>query len=153
MAALRSIAPVLLLIGAQPVTPSSQTLVIYKQGTSEYHRPWCPVIRDGKDVIAVTLGQANGRGLKPHAACQNEPPNATGTTGDIVSARKPAAPVYVFLDATKYYHREDCAKRIGRLKRETLDVAARTYWPCPACRPPVRKKSDAPAIPPRQPRR
>jgi hypothetical protein len=106
------------------------------------------VIRDGKNVLALTLGQANLRGLKPHAQCDKEPPGVAGTTGN-GGSRKPAAPVFVYVDGTKYYHRQDCAKRSGVEKRETLDVAARTHWPCPACRPPVRKKGDPPAVPKR----
>ena len=148
MAARDVLASVLGLILVIPVVAAAQTLVIHKEGTREYHRPWCPVIRDGKNVMALTLGQAKGRALEPHAECDKEPPGVAGTTGDSRS-RKPVAPVFVYVDGTKYYHRQDCVKRRGVEKRETLDVAAKTHWPCPACRPPVRKKSDGPAVPKR----
>ncbi|MGB2713651.1 MAG: hypothetical protein WBC51_05695 [Vicinamibacterales bacterium] len=149
MAARRSIASALWLTIALPTLASAQTLVIHKEGTREYHRAWCPAIRDGKGVMALTLGQANARGLKPHAECDKEPPTAAGTTGDGALLGKPSGPVFVFVDGTKYYHREDCAKRSGSMKREALDAAAKTHWPCPACRPPVRKKGEGPAIPKR----
>lgn len=149
MAARQVLASALGLILFIPVLAAAQTLVIHKQGTREYHRPWCPVIRDGKGVLALTLGQANGRGLRPHAECDKEPPGIAGTTGDNGSPGKPVAPVFVYVDGKKYYHRQDCAKRSGPLGREMLDVAAKTHWPCPACRPPVRKKSDGPAVPKR----
>ena len=96
--------------------------------------------------MALTLGQANARGLKPHVECDKEPPPVAGTTGD-GAVRKPSAPAFVFVDGTKYYHREDCSKRSGPIKRTALDVAAKTHWPCPTCRPPVRKRSEGPAVP------
>ena len=124
-------------------------LVIHKQGTSEYHRPWCPVIRDGQAVMALTAGQAAARGLTSHAACEKPPAAEVATTGTAPAPRKPAAPVSVYLDGSKYYHREKCAKAAGPLTRVLLESAGKERWPCPACRPPVRKKSEEPAVPPR----
>ena len=138
--------------GAAYAAPSFQQLVIHKQGTDEYHRPWCPVVRDARDVLALTLGQANARRLKSHADCE-QPPAGDAPAGTGTSGQRPAAPVFVYMDGTKYYHRDKCAKSSGPLKRVTLDAAGRTQWPCPACRPPVRKKSDGPAVPPRGRRR
>jgi hypothetical protein len=135
-----------------PTFASAQNLVVHKQGTREYHRAWCPVIRDGRNVLALTLGQANARGLKAHADCDKEPPGVTGTTGDSASS-KPSAPIFVFADGTKYYHREKCSKVAGSAKRESLETAAKTHWPCPTCRPPVRKKTEGPAVPQRGTRR
>lgn len=123
-------------------------LVIHKQGTSEYHRPWCPAIRDAQDVLALTAGQAVGRGLQSHVDCE-KPPAGEVATGTAPAPRKPAAPVTVYLDGSKYYHRGKCAKADGTLARVLLESAGKERWPCPSCRPPVRKKSDAPAVPPR----
>jgi hypothetical protein len=115
-------------------------LVVHKEGSPEYHRPWCAAIKDGKNVLALTRAQAEGRGLKSHAACEKPPSNdATGTAGTALRE----APVFVFLDGSKYYHREKCAKASGSLKRVALDAAGKSLWPCPNCRPPVRRKSDA----------
>jgi hypothetical protein len=118
-------------------------LVVHKEGSAEYHRPWCAAIRDGKNVLALTRAQAEGRGLKAHTACEKPPSNeTTGTAG--TGARPPReAPVFVFLDGSKYYHREKCAKSAGPLKRVALDAAGKSLWPCPNCRPPVRRKSEA----------
>lgn len=128
--------------------PLQSPLVLQKERTREYHRPWCALVRDGRDVLALTQAQAEARGLRSHEACEKEPPNApapsAGTTG-----RKPAAPVVVFLDGTKYYHREKCVKAVGPLTNATLDAAGRSRWPCPSCRPPVRRKSEGPAVPER----
>lgn len=137
-------------LAASSATPQPQ-LVIHKEGTGEYHRPWCPVIRDGKDVLALTRGQAEARGLKSHPACEKDPATeaATGTAGAGSSARKPASPVFVYVDGSKYYHREKCAAAHGSLTRVSLDTAGKTQWPCPTCRPPVRRKADAPAVPKR----
>jgi len=132
--------------------PYQSPYVIHKEGTSEYHRPWCPVVSDGKSVMALTRAQAEGRGLTSHAACEKDPSQeaATGTGGRAAIGRAPTSPQFVFIDGSKYYHRETCEKRVGPRSRVALDTAGKSRWPCPVCRPPVRKKSDAPAVPPRR---
>ena len=120
-------------------TGAAQDLVLHKEGTSLYHRPWCEVVRDGRGVLALSRGQANGRGLKPHAECDREPPQQSPVTSDEARAGD-KAPVYVFVDAGKHYHREGCAK-LGRTPRKVaLAEAGRKLWPCPACKPPIRKR-------------
>ena len=107
-------------------------LVISIAGSKEYHRPHCDLARKGGELLALTVGQANGRGLKPHADCdpaKNPPPGA------------PAKPVHVFLDSSNYYHREKCAKLGSSPKRVTLDEAARKHWPCRTCKPPIRQRT------------
>jgi hypothetical protein len=109
-------------------------MVIAKEGTTAYHRPGCEVIRDGKGVLAMTRAQAEGRGLKSHDGCDpaKKPPPSAATA--------PAPPAYVFVDGGKYYHRESC-KRLGKDRRKVrLDDAGVKYWPCPACKPPIRKR-------------
>ena len=105
-------------------------LVLQKGKAREYHRAWCPVVRDGKEVVALTRAQAESRGLKSHAACEKDPAAAEES--------KPA-PVLVYTDGSKYYHREKCAKASSPLTRAPLATAGKTRWPCPVCRPPVRK--------------
>jgi hypothetical protein len=109
-------------------------LVLQKGDSREYHRPWCPVVRDGKEVVALPRAQAESRGLKPHAACDKDPAAGADKPGDAGSA-----PVFVHIDGSKYYHREKCAKASGPLTRTPLATAGKSRWPCPACRPPVRK--------------
>lgn len=121
-------------------------LVIYKEGTNLYHRAGCPVLKDAKDIVAMTRAQAESRGYKPHADCdpsQQKPDAAPGQGA-------PPAPVTVYLDAGRYYHRKDCPKldtKSSKARSESLETAGKSHWPCPVCRPPVRKKSAEPAVP------
>jgi hypothetical protein len=112
-------------------------LVIVKEGTSEYHRPGCDIVRDGVGVVAMTRAQAEARKLKAHPAC--DPANAPA---DPAEARaKPPAIVYVYVDdAGKHYHKDKC-KRLGKNRKKiTVDAAAKKHWPCPVCKPPIRKR-------------
>lgn len=109
-------------------------LVIVKEGTKVYHRPGCPVIRDGKNVVAMTRAQAAARGLESHQDCE---PGKSAPPGDSV---RPVPPVDVYTDGGKYYHRESC-KKLGKNRTKTkLEAAGKKYWPCPVCRPPIRKR-------------
>jgi hypothetical protein len=125
--------------------PQSE-LVLVKEGAAEYHRPHCEIVRNGIGVLAMTRAQAEGRKLKPHAACDPEkqpPPETSPADGAAPSPKKGAAvkPTYVFVDAAgKHYHRETC-KRLGKApKKMVLDEAGKKYWPCSVCRPPIRPR-------------
>jgi hypothetical protein len=112
----------------------STEYVLVKPGAKEYHRPGCEVVRDAKDVVAMTRAEAELRGLRPHAACD---------PAKNPSARDGAPAVqYVFVEpGDKRYHREKCSKLGPNRERITLDEAAKKkYWPCPACKPPIRKR-------------
>ena len=130
-----------------PLAAQSE-LVIHKDGTKLYHRPACPVVAGAKQgILAMTRAQAESRGYKPHEACDPanpDAPSAGSTPG------KPAAPPTVYLDGTRYYHTSTC-KTLPRdkqgVKSASLEVAGKSHWPCPTCKPPIRKKSDAPAVP------
>lgn len=123
----------------------SQELVLHKEGTGLYHRPSCDVVRDGVGVLALSRGQAEARGFKPHAACdpEQQPPDKPAPA----AAAAPPAPaptpprrVFVLVDDGKQYHRDGC-KRLGKnAQRMALDDAAKQRWPCPVCRPPIRKR-------------
>ena len=109
-------------------------LVIVREGGKQYHRPGCPVIRDGKGVIALSRREAEARQLKPHPECDpSDPRNA-------IDAARPAPPIYVYTDRSKYYHREKCAKLGADPKRVTVDVASKKHWPCGVCKPPIRPR-------------
>ena len=133
---------VLLLTGAWPARAQSG-MVIHKEGTKQYHRPGCPVIRDFKGVLAMTEAQARARGYTQHEACEDAEGGGEGKGKD----GAPAA-VTVYLDGSKYYHRETCA-RVGdaKMKPASLDAVARKHWPCPTCKPPIRKRAAEPAVP------
>jgi hypothetical protein len=120
-------------------------MVLQKEGTKEYHRPGCAVVRDGKDVLAMTRGQAEGRGLKAHAECDpaRNPPQSSSPEGPA----RAAAPVFVFVEAkssrgetNQLYHRESCTRLPKERRKLAVDEAGRQYWPCPKCKPPIRKR-------------
>ena len=121
-------------------------LVIVKEGTGHYHRPGCPVIRDGRDVIAMTRGQAESREYKQHPAC--DPAKAPPATESAKTGEKPKmkAPVFVHIDGGQYYHRQECRTLARDSRKVSLEEAGKRLWPCPVCRPPIRKKSDEPAV-------
>lgn len=105
-------------------------MVITRSGTKQYHWPGCPVIKDARDVLAMTRAQANGRGLKPHDACD--------------PSREPASPTVpmVYVDEEgKYYHREKCKELGPKPRRVTVDEAVqKKRWPCRVCKPPIRPR-------------
>jgi hypothetical protein len=129
---------------------SQSELVIVKDGTKEYHRPSCAVVRDGRDVLAMTRAQAESRGFKPHAACDPSNPAAATT---VAPRGKPPAPVFVYVSpGDNKYHKDTCRKLAADRRKVTVEEAATTkHWPCPVCRPPIRKKGE-PIVPPRSPR-
>jgi hypothetical protein len=122
-------------------------------GPSQYHRAACPVVRDGKDVLAMTRAQAEARGAKAHPECENlpaAPPDgrAGAPPGTPPEDKGPAPDTPVFVDAGKHYHRQGCAK-LGKEPRKVLLKDAGPRWPCPVCRPPVRKRIEGPPLVPR----
>jgi hypothetical protein len=112
---------------------ASTEYLLVKQGSKEYHRPGCDVVRDTKNVVAMTRAEAEARGLKPHAAC--DPARSAKNTAPKVQ--------YVFVEpGDKRYHRETCPKLGKTRERITLDAAAaRKYWACSVCKPPLRKRA------------
>jgi hypothetical protein len=128
------------------VLAGQSELVIAKEGTGHYHRPGCPVIRDGKGVIAMTRGQAEARGYKQHPACDPATSPPPGDSSAPAGKPKVAAPVFVYVDDGKYYHRQECRNLAKNSKKVALEEAGKKLWPCPVCRPPVRKKGDEPAV-------
>jgi hypothetical protein len=131
----------MIVIAAGTVTAAAQSeLVIYKEGSTQYHRPGCDVIRDSKDVVAMTRAQAERRGYKPHPECDPEQGKSAPPAGGAPAAAKLQT---VYLNGTKYYHRKDCRRLEASpkaVRAESLDTAGKAYWPCPDCRPPVRKR-------------
>lgn len=117
-------------------------LVIHREGTKVYHRPGCPLIKDGKGVMALTRAQAESRGYTPHADCDPAVQKQTG-------GKAAPPPETVYLDGSRYYHRKSCAKLSGdpkAVKPASLEEAGKSHWPCPHCKPPVRPRPE-PAIP------
>lgn len=124
----------LFLIGVAPRLQTEYVLV--KPGSKLYHQPNCEQLAGAKGVTAMTRSQAEARGFTQDPACDpaKHPPGE----------KKKAAPVFVYVQPDgKYYHREHCAKAGASPKRVTLEEAARKYWPCPVCKPPIRKRGDS----------
>lgn len=124
---------------------SSTEYVLVKPGSQEYHRPGCDVVRDPKNVVAMTRAEAESRGLKPHAACDPAKAPAAKSDPARVSSAKGGAPKvqYVFVEpGDQRYHRETCPKLGKTRQRIAVDAAAgKKYWPCPVCKPPIRKRA------------
>ena len=117
-------------------------LVIYKEGSKQYHRPSCPVVADMKGVVAMTRAQAEARKYTPHEGCDPANPNAT-------PPKAAPRPETVYLDGSKYYHRKTCSRLEGakNVKAASLESAGKEQWPCPTCKPPVRRRSIENAVP------
>ena len=139
---MRPVLLAMIMIGAVTVIAAARSeLVIYKEGSTQYHRPGCDVIRDAKDVVALPRAQAEARGYKPHPEC--DPDQSKSVPSSSGGAAAPAKPHTVYLNGTKYYHRKECRRLEANpkaVRAESLDTAGKTYWPCPDCRPPVRKR-------------
>jgi hypothetical protein len=119
--------------------PAGQSeLVIAKEGSKEYHRPGCEQVKDGKSVLALTRAQASARGLTPHEAC--DPSQRPAAPPESPGAPAAPSPTLVFTDGTRYYHKKDCGKLGKDPKKMDLEEAGRKYWPCPTCKPPIRKR-------------
>jgi hypothetical protein len=122
-------------------------LVVHKEGTKLYHRPGCPVIRDGANVLALTRAQAESRGYTSHPECDP----ATAKAPSESKGRTEAQPgVTVYVEGPTYYHRKSCPKLAAASnppKAQPLETALKTHWPCPTCKAPVFKKTvDAPVL-------
>lgn len=125
-------------LGATPVRTGTQDeLVLVRASDPLYHWPGCPLVRDAKDVVAMTRAQATGRRKKPHAEC--DPQNVSQTPEDRKRAEAHATPIFI-VSGDRYYHREQC-KKLGKPSRKVaLDEAAKKHFPCRTCKPPVRPR-------------
>ena len=94
----------------------------------------------------MTAGQAEARGYKSHPACE-APANASAADSPRSGSEKePSAKVFVYTaKGDTRYHKESCAKLPKERRKVALEEAGKELWPCPVCRPPIRKRT--PAIP------
>jgi hypothetical protein len=116
---------------APPDAGATLVVVLTKSDAREYHTPACPLIRGVSDVAVMRKTEAEQRHYTPPRACHSDPPP------------KPAPiAVQVFVaKSDKYYHRDSCRRKKPDAQPMKLDDAGRRYWPCPVCRPPVRKRA------------
>ena len=125
-------------LSANPGGAAAQdALVLIRPSDPLYHWPGCPVVRDAKDILAMTQGQAAGRGKKPHADC--DPANLSQTPEERKRAEALKTPIFI-ASGDKYYHREKCEKLAAGSRKVTLDEAAKKHFPCRTCKPPIRPR-------------
>jgi hypothetical protein len=137
----------MLVLGVAATSSAQSELVIVKDNAAkEYHRPGCPVVRNGTDVVAMTRAEAVSRGFKSHRDCESAMPG--GSAQSETPPPKPKEPPQtVYVDrAPKYYHRKTCAK-LGAHPEAVALTAVGKRWPCPTCRPPVSKRTAEPLVP------
>ena len=73
-------------------------------------------------------------------------PHSRSPTQLLAAKAVSAEPQTVYLNGTSYYHRKECKRLEANPKAvhaESLDAAGKTHWPCPDCKPPVRKRTPA----------
>lgn len=141
-----------LLIAQQPARPdpAAPSLVIIVSGWPDYHYPGCRRL-DGmtENLLAVSVGQATARGLKPHDACDPSRARPAETLKTPPKSRKApakagplpgAAYVYILRDDRRY-HQASCPKMGLGARAIRLDLLAPRYVPCPVCKPPARKRT------------
>ena len=123
---------------ALPAAQSATELVVIIPGTKEFHRPGCPLVaKAGSKVTVSKRGDALRRGLKEHAAC------FSGAAADSPPAADVNATKVFTQPGDERYHRATCAKLTGTRTELTLEEAGRKLWPCPVCKPPIRKRKDS----------
>jgi hypothetical protein len=128
------------------VSAQSELVIVKDTAAKEYHRPGCPIVRDGKDVLAMTRAEAESRGFKAHRDCDPAVQPTSPQSGAAPSKPK-APPEMVYIDSsTKYYHRKTCRK-LGPHAEAIAVTAIGKRWPCPTCKPPVPKRSTDPLVP------
>ena len=131
---MRHVAALLLLLTATASPAARQALVIVREGAPHYHRPGCPLVREAKDVLAMTRAQAEARGLKSHPDCDPAVDPEAGRGGP------PPNPEVFVGPGGKYYLRETCRRLEKPSRRVRLNEAARKHFPCRTCKPPIRPR-------------
>ena len=135
------VAAALLLVVVLPLSGGQSTsgsaLVVDIQADSLYHQPSCSLVRKaGSAVKVMKQSEATRRGLKPHDC------DTASAADEAASAAAAAntATVYVQKD-DKRYHKAGCARLRDAATPMAVDAAGQKYWPCPVCKPPVRKRA------------
>jgi hypothetical protein len=107
-------------------------MVVVIKGEKQFHQPGCPLVaKAGSNVTVSKQGEAKLRGLTAHEC----PAPAVAPTADEVNQTK-----VVTQPGDNKYHRDTCTKLGKDRTTLTLDEAGRKWWPCPACKPPIRQR-------------
>jgi hypothetical protein len=117
---------------ARAQAPPATSLVVVVTGEARYHEPSCPLVaKAGSNVTMMKLSEATTKGLAPHD-CEG---------AAIEQPKKDANAVPVFVQSgDKRYHKARCVRLGDSATSVALGEAGRKYWPCPACKPPIRQK-------------
>ncbi len=121
------------------VAQEGTSLVVIVKGDRAFHQPGCVLVaRAGSNVTVSKRADATRRGLTAHDC---GPDGASGPAVD------PNAEKVATQSGDNKYHRLTCTKLGPTRSTLTLGEAGRKLWPCPACRPPIRKPPP-PSAPP-----
>jgi hypothetical protein len=108
----------------------ASALVVIVKGDSQFHQPGCVLVaKAGANVTVAKRGEATRRGLKPHDCG----PDAAGPVADPNAVKVATQP------GDNKYHRTTCTKLGATRTTLTLEEAGQKLWPCPVCKPPIRK--------------
>ena len=117
------------------LTTSGSALVVAIPGGKQYHQPGCPLVRNaGSKVQVMKQSEAERRGLTAHDC--SDP----GTAERDAAAAVNATPVYVQPN-DKQYHTSGCKRLKPDATATRVEKAAQDHWPCPVCKPPIRKRA------------
>lgn len=117
------------------VAQEANSLVVLIKGDRAFHQPGCVLVaRAGSNVTVSKRAEATRRGLTAHDCG----PEASGGPAVDPNAEKVATQ-----SGDNKYHRLTCTKLGPSRSTLTVGEAGRKLWPCPACRPPIRKPPPA----------
>lgn len=122
-----------LLASTAGVAQDAGALVVIIKGDRAFHQPGCTrVAKAGSNVTVSKRAEATRRGLTAHDCG----PDASGGPAADPNAEKVATQT-----GDNKYHRPTCTKLGATRSTLTVGEAGRKLWPCPVCRPPIRKPS------------
>jgi hypothetical protein len=139
----RVLAACMLVIGALgdraaggQLTTSGSALVVAIPGSKQFHQPGCSLVRKaGSKVRVMKQTEAQRRGLTAHD-CSSDPGDAQRDA----AAAANASTVYV-QTKDKQYHAPGCKRLKPGATATTVEKAGQEHWPCPVCKPPIRKRA------------
>lgn len=125
------------LIATTGAAQDASSMVVIIAGDKTFHQPGCALVaKAGSKVTVSKRGEATRRGLTAHDCG----PGASGEASGDPNAEKVATQ-----PGDNKYHRPTCAKLAATRSTLTLGEAGRKLWPCPVCKPPIRKPPPPPA--------
>lgn len=125
------------LIATSSAAQNASSMVVIIADDKTFHQPGCALVaKAGSKVTVSKRGEATRRGLAAHDCGFDA---SGGPTGD------PNAEKVATQPGDNKYHRLACAKLAATRSTLTLGDAGRKLWPCPVCKPPIRKPPTPPS--------